>query len=103
MTQAVGWEVGKRFKKKEPYVHLWQFTLLYGRNQHNTAKKLSSLIENKFYKMTKIATESTQFWITAKFHRASFLPYNYYSGFAIKLSTHTGAQILGGEKHSTHV
>ena len=39
-----GWDEvgGWRFKREGTYAYFDQFTLLYGRNQHNTEKQLSS-------------------------------------------------------------
>ena len=45
-----GWDggVGGRFKRQGTYVYTYGgFTLLYGRNQHNTIKKLSSKKKKK--------------------------------------------------------
>ena len=37
-----GWEVEGRFKREGTYAHLGCFMLMYGRNQHNIVKRLSS-------------------------------------------------------------
>ena len=47
-----GWEVGGRFKKERVYVYLWLIHVMYGRNQHNILKQLSSNEKENMMQLT---------------------------------------------------
>ena len=39
---GMGWEVGRRLKREETYVYLWQIHVDVWQKQHNIVKQLSS-------------------------------------------------------------
>ena len=47
-----GWEVGGRFKKEWVYVYLWLIHVMYGRNQYNILKQLSSNEKENMMQLT---------------------------------------------------